>query len=100
MDNFNLKKFLIENKMTRNSKILKEDIGQESFYKGDKTEVKITKCDNPMYWYKDFVGQTFTVVQDDSRTKWADGKEKWKVVPDKRIPKGVFYVNKEDTQSV
>ena len=82
------------------AKYLKEDIGQESFYKGDKTEVKITKCDNPMYWYKDFVGQTFTVVQDDSRTKWADGKEKWKVVPDKRIPSGVFYVNKEDTQSV
>jgi hypothetical protein len=79
---------------------LKEDIGQELHYQGDRTEVKITKCDNPMYWYKDFVGQKFTAVPDNSGTKWTDGKEKWKIVPDKRIPSGVRYINKEDTQSV
>jgi hypothetical protein len=53
-----------------------------------------------MYWYKDFVGQTFTVVPDNSGTSWTDGKEKWKVVPDANRPNGVDYLNKEDTQLV
>jgi len=77
--------------------IIKEEVGRDAFYKGNKTNVKIIKCNNPMYWYKDFVGETFSVVPDDSNTKWADGKEKWKVVPDNRI-NGVNYINKEDTQ--
>lgn len=72
----------------------------ESPYGGSVTRVRITKCDNPMYWYKDFVGQTFTVVPDNSGTNWTDGKEKWKVVPDANRPYGVDYLNKEDTQLV
>lgn len=75
------------------------EISSDDFYKGDKTKVKIIKCDNPMYWYKDFIDQTFTVVADDSNTKWQDGKEKWKVVPDDRV-RGVSYISKEDTETV
>ena len=77
--------------------IIKEEVGIEQFYQGNQTDVKIIKCNNPLYWYKDFVGETFTVVPDNSNTKWNDGKEKWKVVPDNRID-GVNYIDKEDTK--
>jgi hypothetical protein len=34
MENFNLKKFLTENKLTTNSRMLKEDIGEVKTYLG------------------------------------------------------------------
>lgn len=80
-------------------KMINEDINRDSMYNGQRMQVKITKCDNPMYWYANYIGQTITVVPDDSRTNWADGKEKWKVVPDNKLP-GVNYVNKEDCQPI
>ena len=79
--------------------IIKEDVNQQ-FYQGEQHVVKINKCDNPMYWYKNYINQEFNVVADDSRTKWEDGKEKWKVIPDKRTGGGVSYISKEDTKVI
>lgn len=76
------------------------ELSSDDFYKGEKTKVRITKCDNPMFWYKNHINQEFFVVKDDSNTKWKDGKEKWKVVPDSHtsmvVASGVNYINKED----
>ena len=67
---------------------------------GGQYKIKIVKCDNDMYWYKNFINQAFMVTEDDSRTNWEDGKEKWKVMPDKRVAGGVNYINKEDTETI
>jgi hypothetical protein len=80
-------------------KMVMEELSKNDFYKGNKIKIKIVKCDNPMFWYKEFVGQEFMAVPDDSNTKWNDGKEKLKIVPDNRI-NGVNYVNKEDVQTI
>lgn len=90
--------FEIMNKVT-GMKMINEDINRDSMYNGQQMQVKIIKCDNPMYWYANYIGQTITVVPDDSRTNWSDGKEKWKVVPDNNL-RGVNYVNKEDCQPI
>jgi hypothetical protein len=66
------------------------------FYQGDKKKIIITKSDD-LQWYKDLVGEVFTVIDDDSRTKWDDGMERWKVVPDSRT-KGVNYIRKTDSE--
>jgi hypothetical protein len=44
---------------------------------------------------KDFVGQVFIVI-DDNSSKWDDGIERWKVVPDNDCgrTKGVSYIKK------
>jgi hypothetical protein len=68
-------------------------------YEGEKHKVKIIKCDNPQNWYKEFINQNFIVIEDNSKTNWKDGKEKWKVIPDKRV-RGVNYINKEDTKII
>jgi hypothetical protein len=71
------------------------------FYQGDREAVKIVKCDDENQWYKDFVGQVFIVIDDNSRTKWDDGIERWKVVPDNDWfgrTKGVSYIKKTDSE--
>lgn len=73
--------------------------GLDNFYQGEKHKIKIIKCDNPQSWYINFINQEFIVVEDDSGTKWKDGKEKWKVVPDNRV-RGVSYINKDDTKII
>lgn len=70
-----------------------EDTIQQNKYK-----IQIIKCDNPMYWYKDNINQIFFVIEDDSKTKWADGKERWKVVSTKL--NGSNYINKEDCKVI
>ena len=39
MENFNLKKFLVENKLTPNSRLLSENVNRATFYKGLKQEL-------------------------------------------------------------
>ena len=39
MENFNLKKFLVENKLTSNSRMLNENVSRATFYKGLKQEL-------------------------------------------------------------
>lgn len=66
----------------------------------NKHKIKVTKCNNPMFWYNNYINQEFDVIEDNSGTKWNDGKEKWKVVPDNRMKGSVNYINKEDTKLV
>ncbi len=76
------------------------------FYSGDKKQIKITGCNNDNSWYKDFIGEEFTVI-DDMDTKWKDNKEYWKVVPteDKKKILGdkwysVLYIQKNDCEEI
>jgi len=78
---------------------LYEELDRSDFYQGKQIKVQIIKCENPMYWYKNYINKIFNVVEDDSKTKWGDGKEKWKVVPDKNLG-GVNYINKEDCKII
>lgn len=76
------------------------------FYEGDKKQIKIIKCSNYLAWYKNLIGEEFTVI-DDKKQKWDDRKEKWKVVPteDKKEILGsdwhsVLYILKEDCEEI
>lgn len=76
-----------------------------SFYPGEQTKIRITKCSNPMFWYKDHIGEEFTAVENQDlhmrREREASGIGFWKIVPDERLKyKGVFYVNKEDAEVI
>ena len=93
------KKITLNELRTIVKQIIKEDFNQQ-FYQGVQHIVKISKCDNPMYWYKNYINQEFNVVADDGSTKWEDGKEKWLVIPDKRTVGSVSYISKEDTQII
>jgi hypothetical protein len=76
------------------------------FYPGNKKQVKITGCSDDNHWYKKFIGNEFTVI-DDKNTKWKDNKEYWKIVPteDKKEILGnkwysVLYIQKDDCEEI
>lgn len=72
-----------------------------SFYPGEQTKIRITKCSNPMFWYKDHIGEEFTAVENPDSSRVPGNTPVWKIVPDERLKyKGVFYVNKEDAEVI
>lgn len=73
----------------------------DSFYPGEQTKIRITKCSNPMFWYKDHIGEEFTAVENPDSSRVPGNTPVWKIVPDERLKyKGVFYVNKEDAEVI
>lgn len=63
MENFNLKKFLVENKLTTNSKMLNEEQKFTNFSIGDTVEV------NSREGFKELIGQRGEVVGIDDKKK-------------------------------
>jgi hypothetical protein len=81
--------------------IKEEEDGLSSFYPGKQTKIKITKCDNPMFWYKDHIGEEFMAVENPDSSGMPGNTPVWKIVPDERIKyKGVFYVHKGDAEVI
>ena len=73
----------------------------DSFYPGEQSKIRITKCSNPMFWYKDHIGEEYTAVENQETHKVPENTPVWKIVPDERLKyKGVFYVNKEDAEVI
>jgi hypothetical protein len=72
-----------------------------SFYPGEQTKIRITRCSNPMFWYKDHIGEEFMAVENPDSSRVPGNTPHWKIVPDERLKyKGVFYVHKEDAEVI
>lgn len=73
---------------------------RESLYNGDKKKVKIVKCENDNFWYKNMIGEEFIVIDVPNSTQF-------KVLPteDKKDLLGdawhsVLYLNKNDVEII